>query len=150
MLSSYMVLTAISSHRNMGYYVPCCPGKIALIRKRLHENQMMVNGQVSSAFFLGVEWLYRSWIYSRLFLNSCTCQLYVALGFKEHSHDCHLHVWNLQSDQRHHKLSQLSYSVEFGKITRNWYFLGFSITRNCYLIAATTVSWIIYFFYVNK
>lgn len=30
----------------MGYYMPCCPGKIARIRKRLHQNQMMVNGQV--------------------------------------------------------------------------------------------------------
>ncbi|KAK4314132.1 hypothetical protein Pmani_014552 [Petrolisthes manimaculis] len=35
--------------RTMGYYMPCCPGKIARIRKRLHQNQMMVNGQLVNA-----------------------------------------------------------------------------------------------------
>lgn len=43
------ILAIIFYMRNMGYYVPCCPGKIALIRKRLHENQMMVNGQLVMA-----------------------------------------------------------------------------------------------------
>ncbi|CAL4174959.1 unnamed protein product [Meganyctiphanes norvegica] len=42
-------ITAIIFYmRTMGYYVPCCPGKIARIRKRLHENQMMVNGTLVS------------------------------------------------------------------------------------------------------
>lgn len=42
------IMAIIFYMRNMGYYIPCCPGKIARIRKRLHENQMMVNGQMVS------------------------------------------------------------------------------------------------------
>ncbi|XP_063871231.1 uncharacterized protein LOC135106295 [Scylla paramamosain] len=43
------ILAVIFYMRNVGYYIPCCPGKIARIRKRLHENQMMVNGQMVTA-----------------------------------------------------------------------------------------------------
>lgn len=42
------IVAIIFYMRTMGYYVPCCPGKIARIRKRLHENQMMVNGTLVS------------------------------------------------------------------------------------------------------
>lgn len=99
---SHLVLTAASFHRNMGYYVPCCPGKIALIRKRLHENQMMVNGQVSSAFAVDV-WC-TDLCPEEILRTICELhvqQLSVAVHFKDHSHVCHLYsMLSLHCDQR--------------------------------------------------
>ncbi|XP_068241440.1 uncharacterized protein [Palaemon carinicauda] len=48
LLELVAIIAVVFYMRNMGYNIPCCPGKIARIRKRLHENQMMVNGQMVS------------------------------------------------------------------------------------------------------